>query len=65
VSTQSSNVRIHTIGLLEDIQNIAGSRDAEAFVPYLKPESARWWAELNRFWDGKSPHVGAGIKPGS
>ena len=45
-----------TIGLLEGIQNIAGNRglDAEVFVQYLKPESAKWWKNLNDFWDGKT-----------
>jgi hypothetical protein len=43
-----------TIGLLEGIQNIAENRDLdpELFVPYLKPESARWWKKLNAFWNG-------------
>jgi len=54
-----------TIGLCEGIQNVASNTgvDAALFVPYLKPETARWWAELNAFWDGKSPYVGAGINP--
>jgi hypothetical protein len=43
-----------TIGLLEGIQNTAGHRgiDPEAFAPYLKPESAKWWKKLNDFWNG-------------
>jgi hypothetical protein len=42
-----------TIGLLEGIQNVAGDRtDPEAFVPYLKPETAKWWRALNAWWDG-------------
>jgi len=54
-----------TIGLLEGIQNVAGNSGVEParFVPYLKPESARWWAELEAFWDGKAAHVGARLKP--
>src|SRR4051812_26644380 len=40
-----------TIGLLEGIQNIASHTetgiDAEEFVQYLKPESAKWWHQLN------------------
>jgi hypothetical protein len=53
-----------TIGLLEGLQNAAGHAglDPGAFVPYLRPESARWWAELNGFWAGDLPHVGAGLK---
>jgi hypothetical protein len=52
-----------TIGLLEGLQNVAGHAglDPQEFVPWLEPEAARWWAELNDFWDGKSPWVGAGL----
>jgi len=48
-----------TIGLLEDIQNIAGNRkmDREVFFAYLKPVSAAWWQSLNRFWSGESAQV--------
>ena len=54
-----------TIGLLEGIQNVAGNNgiSPESFARYLKPESAGWWVDLNSFWDGKSPNVGAGIAP--
>ena len=47
------------IGLLEDVQNIAGNRkiDREVFVPYLRPMSVAWWQSLNRFWSGESPSV--------
>ncbi len=43
------------IGLLEDIQNIAGNRgvDPEEFVQFLGPESNKMWKELNRFWGGE------------
>jgi hypothetical protein len=43
-----------TIGLLEDIQNVARNRnlDPESFYPYLHPESAKWWRKLNAFWNG-------------
>ena len=46
-----------TIGLLEGIQNVAGHHgvDPEVIVSHLRTESAKWWAELNRFWDGKAP----------
>ena len=44
-----------TIGLLEGIQNISGHRgiDPSRFECWLKPESKRWWAKLNRFWNGE------------
>lgn len=53
-----------TIGLLEGIQNHAGHEnvDSETFRQYLGPESARWWNEVNQFWDGKSPYVGSGLR---
>lgn len=53
-----------TIGLLESIQNTWPSSgvDPEKLVPYLLPESRRWWDSLNRFWDKEIPYVGADIK---
>ena len=50
-----------TIGMLEGIQNVAGNSDVdpEEFFPYLKPESANWWRQLNDFWEGKIPFVGS------
>ena len=56
-----------TIGLLEGLQNHASSAgvDPGSFEPHLGPESARWWAKLNGFWDGMRPYVGAGLKGGS
>ena len=52
-----------TIGLLEGIQNLAGGQgiDPEGFVRYLRPLSAKWWGELNDFWGGKIPYVGASV----
>ena len=52
-----------TIGLLEGIQNVWGNEgiDPELFVPYLLPESVRWWRSLNDFWSGKSKFVGEGL----
>jgi hypothetical protein len=52
-----------TIGMLEGIQNVAGNLnvDPEVFAVYLKPESAKWWRQLNKFWQGKIPYVGATI----
>ena len=43
-----------TIGLLESIQNVAGNIgvDPECFVPHLEPETSKWWAKLNAFWNG-------------
>lgn len=53
-----------TIGLLEGLQNIGdhAGLDPDAFVAYLRPVSAQWWAELNGFWAGTLPYVGAGLK---
>ncbi len=50
-----------TIGLLEGIQNVAGNSgvNPEEFSRYLKPESAKWWRQLNDFWEGKIPVVGS------
>lgn len=49
-----------TIGLLEGIQNVALNSDLDpnVFSKYLKPESLRWWNNLNDYWDGKTPYVG-------
>ncbi len=43
-----------TIGLLEGLQNHAGHRsmDPDLFVPWLLPESKKWWDKLNTFWGG-------------
>lgn len=49
-----------TIGLLEGLQNILGS-DAVKFVKYLKPETLKWWNELNKFWNGEIQYVGETI----
>jgi hypothetical protein len=52
-----------TIGLVEGIQNIASHRfDPEAFTPFLGPETAKWWHELNAFWQGKRRWVGEGLE---
>jgi hypothetical protein len=52
-----------TIGLLESIQNIAPGRfTPEAFEPLLGSETAKWWHELNAFWDGKRRYVGEGLQ---
>ena len=43
-----------TIGFLEGLQNASGNNglDPDVFVPWLGPESKKWWDKLNRFWDG-------------
>jgi hypothetical protein len=46
-----------TIGLLEGLQNSLGA-DAEKFHKYLKPETLKWWNQLNRFWNGEIRFVG-------
>ena len=53
-----------TIGFLEGIQNIWMSNDhnPQEFVKYLLPESKKWWKELNDFWNGEIPYVGAGLR---
>ncbi len=53
-----------TIGLLEGLQNVAGNRDLkpEVFEKYLKPVSAKWWNELDKFWNGEIQFVGQTLK---
>ncbi|WP_197484622.1 hypothetical protein [Phormidesmis priestleyi] len=48
-----------TIGALEGIQNVArnSGTDTEEFIQYLRPESLKWWRQLNEFWTGKIPFV--------
>ena len=44
-----------TVGLLEDLQNgnLHTARTApEQFLPYLGPESRKWWHRVERFWSG-------------
>ena len=38
--------------LLEDMQNYMGNQDInpDVLIQYLKPESLKWWNEINRFW---------------
>jgi hypothetical protein len=56
-----------TIGLLEGLQNVAlaGQVDPAPFEARLGPESSRWWRELEAFWAGEIPFVGAGATTGS
>jgi hypothetical protein len=49
-----------TIGLLEGLQNTA-NENAEKFVPYLKPDTLKWWNELNKFWNAEIRYVGETI----
>lgn len=53
-----------TIGFLESIQNVWKNNGAnpDDFIKFLLPESLKWWKELNDFWNGKIPFVGAGLK---
>lgn len=46
-----------TIGLFESLQNNS-ENDTEKFIKYLKPESLKWWNELNKFWSGENQFVG-------
>ena len=41
-----------TVGLLEDLQNLNLHRTTrpEAFLPWLRPESRRWWDKVDAFW---------------
>lgn len=49
-----------TIGILEGLQNLAAEHQDE-FAKYLGPESTKWWQELDDFWQGRIPYVGAGV----
>ena len=42
-----------TVGLLEGLQIQCANRsiDPEVFLPFLGPESRRWWNKLERFWE--------------
>ena len=46
------------LGYLEGMQmDTVTSRglDPEAFAPWLRPTSARYWAALHRFWESGTP----------
>ena len=49
-----------TIGCLEGLQNMMGNRGMDPAVlrPFLGPESAKWWDQLNKFWNGEIKYVG-------
>ncbi len=42
-----------TVGLLEGLQNtnLHGSTRPEQFLPFLRPESLKWWKKLIGFWE--------------
>lgn len=52
-----------TIGFLEGIHNVweNNGTNPEEFCRFLLPESRKWWKEINDFWAGKIPYVGAGL----
>jgi hypothetical protein len=45
-----------TIGLIEDLQNSNLHRGTtpEQFIPYLLPQSRRWWRKIDILWTGQS-----------
>ncbi len=49
-----------TIGYLEGIQNVWGNNktDPSIFYEYLRPESKKWWDQLNKFWSAEIKYVG-------
>jgi hypothetical protein len=53
-----------TIGLLEDIQNLALGDDItpDVFKQYLKPKTLNWWNSPDDFWNGKTKYVGGPSK---
>lgn len=50
-----------TIGLLEAVQNVWGNSGVatDDFEQLLLPESRVWWQQLELFWAGAIPYVGA------
>jgi hypothetical protein len=46
-----------TVGLTEDLQNLRlhDGSDPEQVVPYLLPESLRWWKKVRNFWRCGTP----------
>jgi hypothetical protein len=53
------------VGLLEDLQNanLHSSTAPEQFRPFLGPEAARCWSELDRFWRGADGSAERGAAP--
>ena len=62
--SKSGKVReLATIGILEGLQNILsdqGIKEIE-FEKSLGPESAKWWRQLNKFWNKEIRFVGESI----
>ena len=50
-----------TIGLLEGVQNVWGNSGIapDTFKQFLLPRSRLWWEQLELFWAGSIPYVGA------
>ena len=48
-----------TVGLLEDLQNGHLHRKTlpAEFLPWLKPETLRWWTKVQEFWAKGKPIV--------
>lgn len=48
-----------TVGLLEDLQNgyLHRGTHPEAFRPWLRPETLRWWVKVDEFWASGKPIV--------
>jgi hypothetical protein len=48
-----------TIGFLEDIKHsLINPDDTGLIKKYLRPESLKWWDNLDDFWCGKTGYVG-------
>lgn len=47
------------VGFLEDLQNtnLHDGTTPDQFVPFLKPESLRFWHKVERFWTTREPIV--------
>jgi hypothetical protein len=45
---------------LEGIQNVWGNNSVnpEIMFKYLGDTSRKWWAELNKFWNGEIKFIG-------
>lgn len=49
-----------TVGLIEDLQNTnlhRGKTRPEDFLPWLQPETLRWWGRVHDFWTSGKPLV--------
>ena len=49
--------QLYVRGLADDltIQNHNITDDPDLFLPYLQPETLRWWHKLNAFWYEGTP----------